>query len=97
MERLTYCNFLHSENVENGVLLDCLQFSRRLLNVTYLSHTMCHVLKATFDTIYGKMNRVPAGFKASNGSQRVKYLHPVSILIETRVLVTKKCLKMSIF
>ena len=52
MERLTYCNFLHSENVENGVLLDCLQFSRRLLNVTYLSHPMCHVLKPTFDTIY---------------------------------------------
>ena len=40
-----------------------------------------------------KMNRVPAGFKESNGSQRVKYLHPVSILIEIRVLVTKKCLR----
>ena len=40
-----------------------------------------------------KMNRVPAGFKESNGSQRVKYLHPVLILIEIRVLVTKKVLK----
>ena len=32
---------------------------------------------------------MPANFLASNDSQRVKYLHPVSILIKIGVLVRK--------
>ena len=40
---------------------------------------------------------MPKDFKASNGSKRVKYLHPVSISIEIGVLVRKMCLKMSVF
>ena len=36
---------------------------------------------------------MPANFLVLNDSQRVKYLHPVSILIKIGVLVRKKCPK----
>ena len=40
-----------------------------------------------------KRCELPANILASNDSQRVKYLHPVSILIKIGVLVRKKCPK----
>ena len=46
-------NFLHRGRKMYKVVF-CwivLQFSSRLLKVTFLSHTMCHVLSATLDTI----------------------------------------------
>ena len=73
------------------------RFDRVSEGSSYRESTVCCLRYTVSFDWQAKMNRVPAGFKASNGSQRVKYLHPVSILIEIRVLVTKKCLKISIF
>ena len=72
-------------------------FKRKIVAYKSCEKLLCCLRYTVSFDWQAKMNRVPAGFKASNGSQRVKYLHPVSILIEIRVLVTKKCLKMSIF
>ena len=43
------------------------------------------------------MYPVPADFYASNGSQRVKYSRPVSILIEIGVLERTKCVQKCLF
>ena len=43
------------------------------------------------------MYRVPADFYASNGSQRVKYSRPVSILIEIGVPERTKCVQKCLF
>ena len=61
-----------------------------------LSSRLCIFYTFSFDW-HAKMHWVPGDFWALNGSQRVKYLHPVSILIKIGVLVRKKCVQKCLF